>query len=301
MSGSNRGKDYFTLINACVAFAIFCLLLAVVWLGSAAHTERRVKAETNSQHYADTAAQEIKQTCGLTMSATFTECVEKIVEATRESKRSENDLVAQIDSAQWAFWILIISGLGTIVTGVGIFYVRNTLQEMQKQTKVARNIGRAQVRAYLNVIGGKYELHNSYLFLQPKIENTGSSPALQITINVRVLFRVRKKHTEKPFEFDNFRSDVFEGMCQDVASGKPHFGVAVWTCGIEDRIAFDVLQNVNSFDVVGTLHWKDVFKASHSIHFVLYGNPARTKDGVRRRVGVLDNLNNAATDSKENP
>jgi hypothetical protein len=113
------------------------------------------------------------------------------------------------------------------------------------------------------------------------------------------MFGKRIQDAGGAFKRKSFRSDIFDGTCQDVASGKPHFGNAIWSCGVSDREAFDILQIVNRFDVVGALHWKDVFKKDHHIHFALYAqNLGRQKDeaGITHRVGKLDNLNNTTDD-----
>ncbi len=147
MSGRDRSTDNFTLINAFIAFLVFCLLLIVVWFGSASNTERRIQAQTNSQHYADSAAKEIQEKCGLVATSSYAECVEKIVKATREDQRSQYDLKAQIDSAQWAFWILVISVAGVFVTIAGIAYVRLTLREMEATNIIGEKSVEASTRA----------------------------------------------------------------------------------------------------------------------------------------------------------
>src|SRR5438309_961036 len=52
--------------------------------------------------------------------ATAASCVEEAINADHEQQRSEQNLGAQRDMAQWAWWLLIVTILQTPITLVGI-------------------------------------------------------------------------------------------------------------------------------------------------------------------------------------
>lgn len=55
----------------------------------------------------------------------------------REEWRKEYDLQAQRDMARWAFWMVIISGVGVVITGAGVWLVRETLVHTAAQSAAA--------------------------------------------------------------------------------------------------------------------------------------------------------------------
>jgi hypothetical protein len=71
-------------------------------------------------------ADEIERTC---VSAPIpAKCINDKIETYERQQATNKDLQAQQDMVLWAFWAALSSGLGIFVTGVGIFYVRQTLE-----------------------------------------------------------------------------------------------------------------------------------------------------------------------------
>ncbi|MGJ8627055.1 MAG: hypothetical protein ACSHXB_08855 [Sulfitobacter sp.] len=139
--------------------------------------EQSGEHQANTDTYAKHAQDEIKRTCGRLNGAAYTECIIGVVETTNEHKRSESDLTAQRNMARWALWMLLATIAIAIVTAFGVYYVWRTLS-------VTREIGEAQVRAYLFIDGAKVtpRVEKDHVFwdLNVTFKNSGQSPARNI-------------------------------------------------------------------------------------------------------------------------
>lgn len=65
----------------------------------------------------------------------------------RNEWREERDLQAQREMAQWAFWMVVVSGVGVVITGAGVWLVRETLIYTAEQSRAAliqANVARDQ-------------------------------------------------------------------------------------------------------------------------------------------------------------
>lgn len=85
------------------------------------------QANIEASHYARDAAEQIERKCGTVTGEATRKCITEIVEAERESQRSESDLAAQWKAADWAMWAGIIAGAQLIATALGLYYVKRTL------------------------------------------------------------------------------------------------------------------------------------------------------------------------------
>jgi hypothetical protein len=121
------------------------------------------------------------------------ECYQRADTASRDEQRAEKDLNAQREMADWAegmLWATLFVGFLTIsITGLGVYWVRETLVETRKAVKAAddavsvtREIGEAQVRAYLSVTGGSFSVRLGSAHYHIKIKNVGQSPARNVAV-----------------------------------------------------------------------------------------------------------------------
>lgn len=133
--------------------------------------------QANTDTYTKHAADEIESACTSGDALADTECIVRVIEATNEHKRAERDLIAQRNMARWALLMLIATVAMAVITGGGVYYVWRTL-------KVTREIGEAQVRAYLSVkdarvtpnVDGPRVMWN----FKVSLKNAGQSPARKI-------------------------------------------------------------------------------------------------------------------------
>jgi len=119
-----------------------------------------------------------------------------------EQDRAERDLRAQEEMAQWAFWMFISSAASVVLTFFALLAIVRTLVHTKRAAdsaegmldeasattvaanetiEVTRDIGQAQVRAYLGLemAGGVVEEGKPLLF-HIKITNHGQSPAINV-------------------------------------------------------------------------------------------------------------------------
>lgn len=211
-------------------------------------------------------------------------CFGNTIESAREPQRSEEDLYAQKKMAQWAFWLLFFTVLIGIVsvgiTVVGINYVRRTLLEMELQrgvsqgavdaaidsNKVAREVGQAQVRAYLTCIGGTWNIDHYMVYCHATLKNTGQSPAKRIRIKALLAVTVDEREADSLFVFSH------------VEIGEKIFGL---------------LRRGNvKFWIEGRLFWHDVFNKEQSVPIFLHQIPDVYPVGdVRDREGTFSAYN----------
>ena len=177
---SNRDRygnvaPYIVLVIGLALVFIFATEFASAW-------ERARYEQQRTSEYADNAEANIRRSCIGVDESAQTECVRQVVEASNEQQRAERDLSAQQEMARWALYMLAVSSAGLVITAVGIYYVRDTLIETRKSVQVTREIGEAQVRAYVGpprveavietVEGRRHFSIRGYL------SNSGNSPAL---------------------------------------------------------------------------------------------------------------------------
>lgn len=111
-----------------------------------------------------------------------------------EYERSKADLEAQQEMAQWAFWMVIVSGVSAAIAAfaVGLLYL--TLKETRRATKAAtdaagaaqdtvavtREIAQAQLRAYVLPVSNKLREEGGSVKIRLGFKNFGQTPAHSI-------------------------------------------------------------------------------------------------------------------------
>lgn len=123
------------------------------------------------------------------------ECVIEAAEAAQHQSESRQDLYAQQDMSRWAFWMMVIAGLTLLVTALGIAWIRDTLIETRRAVRsaddavrVTREIGEAQVRAYVSVddVEVTVEIDDERVLwnVAAKVSNSGQSPAISVGLTL---------------------------------------------------------------------------------------------------------------------
>ena len=111
-------------IVAALGVAMYCAMFYSAGYGSG-YNERQAHIE--AKHYASDTPQQIERECGAKAGEATRECIAKIIDAERESQRSESDLAAQWKAADWVMWAGIIAGAQLIATALGLYFVKRTL------------------------------------------------------------------------------------------------------------------------------------------------------------------------------
>ena len=180
-----------TLSRSETVFAV--VLASVLGIGlTLAYQSHQLTTQNRVASRADIRATETEQRisvhCVGPDEASRSLCAEDIRNAAEDAARSERDLAAQELMAQWALSTALTGLAGLLVTIVGIFYVRKTLEQSISATKAAydaiavtEKMGRLQTQAYLSFSGTDplfvvSEGSPVSLTVRAKFRNTGQSP-----------------------------------------------------------------------------------------------------------------------------
>lgn len=193
MSGSDGRERSPALGNALavlVALLLCCLIVGAIAYSQGIESERRYQAPHRHAEYSETDA---KVACtGLEPEAMF-ECVQKKVEDSEETARAEQDLTAQQRAATSALVAAIVSALTLAISGIGVWYVKRTLdatvaavadtsqatQAMLKANEIAERNARKGLRPYLWPEAAWFKMtEEGEPIAQIVIKNFGQTPAL---------------------------------------------------------------------------------------------------------------------------
>lgn len=173
------------VISSALGVVIVLSVLAVFYVGwdyIALKTAQRVLERYDREADAYHSDSEIEKLCGNRPDAERIQCAIDEADARDKWDNDRRDLHAQESMEFWAKWMLYTALAGTIVGAAGLVLLWRTWVETKRTADVAREVGEAQVRAYLNI--GKIEYwfepdtqtHN----LTISIINSGQSPALDV-------------------------------------------------------------------------------------------------------------------------
>lgn len=179
------------------ALLLFCVVIAIliflfgrdVGISSAPNA---VTAEHYSQQYAGHTKERIESECGSLEPADLRDCVEEIVEASRESQRGEHDLTTQQSMAKWTFWMFLASMGGLAISGVALLALLSSLDQTKTAIRDNRELGERELRAYVLLQGIEVEeiksgqVNSSYrVFVTWK--NSGQTPASAVRCDINHL------------------------------------------------------------------------------------------------------------------
>jgi hypothetical protein len=143
--------------------------------------------------------------------ASLRECVEQAVATTREEQRSEQDLSAQRQMAQWAFWLLIATIAQMPLTALGLILLLWTI----RQGREALDLQKSGNRPWLTFRNLKVhrinmirptEAHEGEdwiiaAVIEVEIVNSGSTPAKDIRVIAHVIEDPLSTESEAEVEF----------------------------------------------------------------------------------------------------
>lgn len=205
MHGSNRGGHSEAL--GFLALSGLLIFGALVWglgflQGSESERRRQIPAS-----YSRTAQADAQRTCVGTESSAIFECVYEKVEASQEQARGEQDLSAQQRAAFAALASAVLALLTLVVTGIGVWFVKRTLdatlkavqdtseatEAMRESNRIARESVEAQMRAWVSFEYQSTERivrsPNAILFkFKGAFRNIGHTPAINFSYYVSLAF-----------------------------------------------------------------------------------------------------------------
>lgn len=197
-NGSNRGGGNSNLagFGLLAALLLSCLIVGVLAYVSGSQNERRNQGPAS---YSQAAKADAQRACvGMETGASF-ECIYEKVKASQEQARGEQDLNAQQWSANAAVFSALIAMMTLILSGVGVWFVKRTLdatleavedtgkatKAMETQNEIARESMENQLRPWLvidSMSSPSMIIENGEPRIRFKFEikNIGASPAISV-------------------------------------------------------------------------------------------------------------------------
>src|SRR3990167_3548181 len=123
--------------KACLLAAIGILVAVTIWSVASNTAYEDAERQRHADHYADSAQDRIERDCLQREPPAIAQCVQEVIDATREDERSEDDLYAQRGMERWAFWMFLTSLASVGVTALGLASVALTLREARETTTAA--------------------------------------------------------------------------------------------------------------------------------------------------------------------
>lgn len=134
MSDGNRGQGnpHLGAYGVALAIVLCTIITGILSYSSGRESERRNHAPAS---YSRAAKQDAERACVGMDSGTAFECIYEKVEASQEQARGEQDLSAQQRAASAAMISAIIALLTLGATGMGVWYVKRTLDATLEAVK----------------------------------------------------------------------------------------------------------------------------------------------------------------------
>ena len=183
-----------------VAIAGYWLMFYSMGASTARHDER---AQKYGAAYAADAVDRVEKQCVGLLGRRLAECATEIVDASRESQRSESDLGAQWEAANWVKWASILAAAQLLISGLGLVALletikqgRNALKRARKANRIARHTAKMQLRPYLHLESVDHlivwlQTVKQFSVLNPNptvtisLKNFGQTPAKNIRLRVK--------------------------------------------------------------------------------------------------------------------
>jgi uncharacterized Tic20 family protein len=145
--GSNRGK-YSKAGLIALAFVV-ALILGAVFINSGLSRDAvyQRQADANAREYSAYTDQQIRQSCVRLVGDEKANCIAKYRQERRNNERNEQDLVAQRQSANWAYIMGAAAVIGMVLSVIGVVLVWTTFDE----TRRANILSKAQQRARISM------------------------------------------------------------------------------------------------------------------------------------------------------
>lgn len=199
--------------------------------------------------------------------------------------------------AQWlmAFFAIVATG----VSIVGVIWIRRTLEETHRTAdaaveanKTAREMGEAQVRAYLHCEGAEFTIGAGVVMIHLKLKNTGQSPCTRCHIVGQIV--APNLGDGPPLTYHGLRhvegGPISGGATDDLMI----FFDARQVPKDKIRELFDSKWYLSAECV---LAWRDVFNREQTLKFFLIEDTSRWEDadsGARVRKGTMRAGNRAS-------
>ena len=163
-------------------FGITSIALIALWAAYYVGSEiGKARGERNyhSASYEQHARDEIRDTCLTGEGVDIAECVSKVIQATNENTRAEDDRIAQSEMARWAAYMLVATVIMAVITGAGVVLVWLTLRSTADGLDIMRDEQRPLISPKLCRVEASNGRGRHVYF---EWENLGNGPARVVSM-----------------------------------------------------------------------------------------------------------------------
>lgn len=271
-----------------VAYLIggIAVLGALAFGGTEIHRRQLENAEAYKQavREAESAkrqtAQEIAAECAVPGAATdfIRECLADKVKAHGEQYTTSKDLEAQVNMAFWAKWMVYVGAVGIPISILGLFGLLLSLRQTRQAISTDREIGEAQVRAYLTIesvlVSASVKEEGIWWHLDVRVYNCGQSPARKV--NARAV-----STTDMVLEHKGY--SMVTGLKPN-GTGEMH--VSLFTTNSDLRFVDDKKKSIILMLKL-SVSYTDVFKIIVTDQYICTGI-INAENGAKAEMGAVD-------------
>lgn len=197
MSDGNQSTRAATLVSFVAAVFVLAGTLVYVFQMGLHSGLYEAKASGYAAHYPYDTRKQIAECWREADRDAAIECVNDAVKSSREYQRSEQDLSAQQQMSEWAFWALVTSICSAIVTAIGtymlykqIILTKEAVAETSKATleiEQQNKLAAASQRAWLNIefkfspSHTDHGIDSKHFWIEVITKNNGQSVARDIS------------------------------------------------------------------------------------------------------------------------
>ena len=246
MSDSGGGKRFEVVAAAGLCLLAILGLIALIYAVGLLNGEQSERRQNNPHAYSQTAKQKAERACiGAEPKAVF-ECVVGYVEASEDKAYTEQDLTAQ-QRAAWGALVAAFAGLASVVVSfVGLYWIKGTLDATRVAADQARIATNAMVDAneiarsanrpimvfdgyHLETVMPGTSAPNSgamTMFIHPRWINMGTLPATVTASHVRRTYVNGTPSDDMVNEFRKSENVIHGRTGKVINKGEPYVGPA---------------------------------------------------------------------------
>lgn len=285
MSASDRGERTAIVdwVFPGVGIVLATLLAWGIGYLQARETERRYY--TPRQYQESAKAQAHRACVGMKPAAMF-ECVDEHVEAAYQQANAEQDLSAQQRAAFSGLVAAVVSALALMATGIGIYYVRETLkatlkavedtseatEAMREANVIARDSAERQLRAYIFLDEAGSIGPFTFAVGEPphglvNIKNYGQTPAYDVVCQRGCI--VGPWPIPDDFEFPADDTGRFSGGTTLAPGVQTSFPIYKEGMSVMQAEFDEIISGASTLYVWGRIKYRDVMNVPRHTNFCL--------------------------------
>jgi hypothetical protein len=163
------------LIFVVISVLTFC----AVWIGYGLLESAKYELQANDKisEYTEYTREKVTQACTGIAKIENIKCVTEAFEAKREYEYNQSDLVAQRQSALWAYIMAGAAVIGLALSAGGVWLVKTTFDETRTSNLIAEKFQRARIEPVAKIIDSDHGTR----VISINAKNIGGSVAINLT------------------------------------------------------------------------------------------------------------------------